>query len=99
MYMRAPTWPETALEESDDRAELAKADFEALDGSRPPPRSHPAVTLAHAATDTPAGIRPADARGFIAAPLLGAAATRWLTPGLPVAAPRVVASRASREAS
>jgi glycerol uptake facilitator-like aquaporin len=40
------------------------------------------VTLARAASDTFAGIRPADAPGFIAAQLMGAAAAtayfRWL---------------------
>lgn len=48
--------------------------------------ANPAVTLARAASDTFAGIRPADAPGFIAAQLLGAfAATalfRWLIPTL-----------------
>lgn len=46
--------------------------------------ANPAVTLARAATDTFAGIRPADAPGFIVAQLLGAAAAmllcRWLLP-------------------
>ncbi len=46
--------------------------------------ANPAVTLARAATDTFAGIRPADVPGFIAAQLLGAAAAtvafRWLVP-------------------
>jgi glycerol uptake facilitator-like aquaporin len=46
--------------------------------------ANPAVTLARAASDTFAGIRPADAPGFIAAQLAGAfAATllfRWLVP-------------------
>lgn len=49
--------------------------------------ANPAVTLARAASDTFAGIRPADAPGFIAAQLLGAfAATavfKWLIPSLP----------------
>jgi glycerol uptake facilitator-like aquaporin len=36
--------------------------------------ANPAVTLARSATDTFAGIRPADAPGFIVAQLLGAAA-------------------------
>jgi glycerol uptake facilitator-like aquaporin len=49
--------------------------------------ANPAVTLARAATDTFAGIRPADALPFIAAQVLGAfAATvlfRWLLPSLP----------------
>ncbi len=44
--------------------------------------ANPAVTLARAATDTFAGIRPADTAGFIAAQLAGAfAATslfRWM---------------------
>ena len=46
--------------------------------------ANPAVTLARAASDTFAGIRPADAPGFIAAQALGAAAAavlfRWLAP-------------------
>ncbi len=49
--------------------------------------ANPAVTLARAATDTFAGIRPVDAPGFIVAQLLGAfAATalfHWLIPVLP----------------
>jgi glycerol uptake facilitator-like aquaporin len=46
--------------------------------------ANPAVTLARAASDTFAGIRPADAPGFIVAQLVGAAAAtayfRWLRP-------------------
>jgi glycerol uptake facilitator-like aquaporin len=46
--------------------------------------ANPAVTLARAASDTFAGIRPADAPGFILAQALGAAAAtvlfRWLAP-------------------
>jgi glycerol uptake facilitator-like aquaporin len=46
--------------------------------------ANPAVTLARAASNTFAGIRPADAPGFIVAQLLGAATAtalfRWLTP-------------------
>ena len=46
--------------------------------------ANPAVTLARSATDTFAGIRPADASAFIVAQLLGAVAAtalfRWLTP-------------------
>src|SRR5262249_5826101 len=57
--------------------------------------ANPAVTLAPAASCTFAGIRPADAPGFIAAQLLGAAAAtalfRWLIPTLPESAPDVVA--------
>jgi glycerol uptake facilitator-like aquaporin len=49
--------------------------------------ANPAVTLARAATDTFAGIRPADAPGFILAQLAGAAAASvlfcWLYPALP----------------
>jgi glycerol uptake facilitator-like aquaporin len=56
--------------------------------------ANPAVTLARAASDTFAGIRPADAPGFIVAQLLGAAAAtylfRWLVPSLPSVANRVV---------
>ena len=59
--------------------------------------ANPAVTLARAASDTFAGIRPADAPGFIVAQLLGAAAAtgffRWLAPALPTSAPDVVPSR------
>ena len=53
--------------------------------------ANPAVTLARAASDTFAGIRPADAPGFIAAQALGAAAAtlllRWLAPSAAVAVP------------
>jgi glycerol uptake facilitator-like aquaporin len=56
--------------------------------------ANPAVTLARAASDTFAGIRPADAPGFIVAQLFGAAAStalfRWLVPALPTVADRVV---------
>jgi glycerol uptake facilitator-like aquaporin len=56
--------------------------------------ANPAVTLARAATDTFAGIRPADVPMFIAAQLLGAAAAtilfRWLLPSLPARARDVV---------
>jgi glycerol uptake facilitator-like aquaporin len=49
--------------------------------------ANPAVTLARAASDTFAGIRPIDAPGFIIAQLFGAAAAtllfRWLAPSLP----------------
>jgi glycerol uptake facilitator-like aquaporin len=57
--------------------------------------ANPAVTLARAATDTFAGIRPADVLGFIAAQIVGAAAStaffRWLAPALPETASNVVA--------
>jgi glycerol uptake facilitator-like aquaporin len=56
--------------------------------------ANPAVTLARAASDTFAGIRPVDAPGFIVAQFLGAAAAtalfRWLVPTLPAYAKRVV---------
>jgi glycerol uptake facilitator-like aquaporin len=53
--------------------------------------ANPAVTLARAASDTFAGIRPVDAPGFIAAQLAGATAAtllfRWLAPPLPNSCP------------
>ncbi len=58
--------------------------------------ANPAVTLARSASDTFAGIRPADAPGFIAAQLAGAVAAtvlfRWLVPSLPKDAAAVVVS-------
>jgi len=49
--------------------------------------ANPAVTLARAASDTFAGIRPVDVPGFVAAQLAGAAVAtllfRWLIPSLP----------------
>ena len=52
--------------------------------------ANPAVTLARCATDTFAGIRPADAPGFIVAQLLGGAAATllfcWLYPPAPKSA-------------
>ena len=56
--------------------------------------ANPAVTLARAASDTFAGIRPVDAPGFILAQLVGAAAAtvlfRWLVPSLPKDASKVL---------
>jgi glycerol uptake facilitator-like aquaporin len=56
--------------------------------------ANPAVTLARAASNTFAGIRPADAPGFIVAQLVGAMAAtalfRWLVPALPSVAKDVV---------
>jgi glycerol uptake facilitator-like aquaporin len=56
------------------------------------------VTLARSATDTFAGIRPADAPGFVLAQLVGAALAtalfRWLTPALPERARTVVVPHA-----
>jgi glycerol uptake facilitator-like aquaporin len=60
--------------------------------------ANPAVTFARAFTNTFAGIRPADAPGFMAAQLAGAfAATfvfRWLVPSLPKQARDVVVPHA-----
>ena len=56
--------------------------------------ANPAVTLARSASDTFAGIHPADAPAFIVAQLLGAGAAtalfRWLLPRLSEVAPSVV---------
>ncbi|MDQ6933410.1 MAG: aquaporin family protein [Candidatus Eremiobacteraeota bacterium] len=56
--------------------------------------ANPAVTLARAASDTFAGIRPADAPGFIVVQLAGAMAAtllfRWLVPSLPKDAEDVI---------
>jgi glycerol uptake facilitator-like aquaporin len=63
--------------------------------------ANPAVTLARAASDTFAGIRPADAPGFIVAQLVGAMAAtlllRWLVPALPAAAKEVVVPHGQQE--
>jgi glycerol uptake facilitator-like aquaporin len=63
--------------------------------------ANPAVTLARAATDTFAGIRPADVPGFIGAQLAGGAAAtalfRWLVPALPAPSEVVAARAASSE--
>jgi glycerol uptake facilitator-like aquaporin len=65
--------------------------------------ANPAVTLARAFTNTIAGIRPADAPGFIAAQVAGAfAATflfRWLAPSLPKQAADVIVPHRQREVS
>jgi glycerol uptake facilitator-like aquaporin len=56
--------------------------------------ANPAVTLARAATNTFAGIRPADVPAFLVAQLLGAGVAtllfRWLVPTLPQQAPKVI---------
>ena len=56
--------------------------------------ANPAVTLARMASDTFAGIRPADVPGFIGAQLAGSALAtavfRWLVPTLSKAPPEVV---------
>ena len=60
--------------------------------------ANPAVTLARAATDTFAGIRPQDAPGFIVAQLLGAAAAtalcHWLMPASRSVSPDVLVPHA-----
>jgi len=65
--------------------------------------ANPAVTLARSFTNTFAGIRPADAPGFMAAQLVGAfAATvlfRWLAPSLRKQAPDVVVPHGQKEVS
>ena len=64
--------------------------------------ANPAVTTARALTDTFAGIRPADVPGFLVAQFAGAAAAtllfRWLVPGLPRSAERVVEPRTEMSA-
>jgi len=56
--------------------------------------ANPAVTMARAASDTFAGIRPVDVPGFVVAQLAGAAAAtalfRWLVPALPAVSQRGV---------
>ena len=63
--------------------------------------ANPAVTLARSFTNSFAGIRPADAPGFMAAQLAGAfAATflfRWLVPSLPRQAPDIVVPHSEKQ--
>ncbi len=63
--------------------------------------ANPAVTLARAATNTFAGIRPADVPAFLVAQLVGASAAtalfRWLVPMLPREAGEVVVPHGPRE--
>lgn len=63
--------------------------------------ANPAVTLARAASDTFAGIRPLDVPAFVAAQLAGGAAAtllfRWLVPTLPRSAREVVVARIESE--
>ena len=60
-------------------------------------------SVARAASDTFAGIRPADAPGFIVAQLAGAAAAtalfRWLVPSLPKDAGKVVVPHTQHEST
>jgi len=63
--------------------------------------ANPAVTLARAASDTFAGIRPSDAPGFIVVQFAGALAAtllfRWLVPSLPTEASNVVVAHSQKE--
>jgi glycerol uptake facilitator-like aquaporin len=63
--------------------------------------ANPAVTLARAASDTFAGIRPGDAPAFIVAQLVGAGVAtvtfRWLVPALPMTAKGVMERLGDRE--
>jgi glycerol uptake facilitator-like aquaporin len=65
--------------------------------------ANPAATLARAASDTFAGIRPSDAPGFIVAQLAGAMAAtllfRWLVPSLSKDAGNVVVAHPQKEAT
>jgi glycerol uptake facilitator-like aquaporin len=65
--------------------------------------ANPAVTLARSFTNTFAGIRPADAPGFIAAQLAGAVAAtalfRWLVPSLARQAQDVMVPHVQKEVS
>jgi glycerol uptake facilitator-like aquaporin len=65
--------------------------------------ANPAVTLARAATDTFAGIRPADVAAFVAAQLVGAALAtavfRWLVPAPSPSAAHAAERLPSEEAS
>jgi len=65
--------------------------------------ANPAMTLARSASDTFAGIRPADAPAFIVAQLAGAAAAtvlfRWLVPSLPKDASKVVVEHTEPEST
>jgi glycerol uptake facilitator-like aquaporin len=63
--------------------------------------ANPAVTLARCFTNTFAGIRPADAPGFIAAQFIGALGAtvlfRWLRPTLPETADEVLVPHPGKE--
>ena len=65
--------------------------------------ANPAVTLARATSDTFAGMRPADAPGFVVAQLAGATVAtaffRWLVPSLPEDAEKVVVPHAQAKSS
>jgi glycerol uptake facilitator-like aquaporin len=63
--------------------------------------ANPAVTLARSVSDTFAGIRPADAPGFILAQLAGAMAAtllfRWLVPSIPKDTSSVIFAHPEKE--
>jgi glycerol uptake facilitator-like aquaporin len=63
--------------------------------------ANPAVTLARSASDTFAGIRPADVPVFVVAQLIGAgvatALFRWLVPALPAVASAVIVPTATAD--
>jgi glycerol uptake facilitator-like aquaporin len=63
--------------------------------------ANPAVTLARAATNTFAGIRPADVPGFIVVQLMGAATAtalfRWLIPAARTVASEAIQTRSNGE--
>lgn len=63
--------------------------------------ANPAVTLARSASDTFAGVRPADVPAFVVAQLLGAAVAtilfRWLIPSLPKSAEAVMMAHQGEE--
>jgi len=65
--------------------------------------ANPAVTVARSFTNTFAGIRPADAPGFIAMQFVGALAAtllfRWLVPSLPERASQLLAANADPESA
>lgn len=65
--------------------------------------ANPAVTMARAASDTFAGIRPNDVPAFVVVQLAGAAVAtgvfRWLVPALPASAERVIARTSEGEAA
>src|SRR3954468_18986636 len=73
---------------------VAASIFAAYCFTASPSFANPAVTLARAASDTFAGIRPADAPAFVVAQLVGAALAtmlfRWLVPRVRAGAGRVV---------
>ncbi len=97
-YQSSGAVPGSALPPCRSRLELT---LPPLTGS--PSFANPAVTLARSASDTFAGIRPADAPGFVIAQLAGATAAtalfRWLLPTLPEDAQEVVVPHLQSEST